>query len=212
MLYTICRRVPPLQDWYFNNYHGTPLANFFSSVEAYVYNRWIGKEHLLRFPQVKKGGWMETDDKMFHAVFELLVDFVEGQAAHVVKVSESKENETYLAWKATNPFKRWWNRSYWNEQFGRAWLQEYINDKEEDFERGHAAETLLGLYDWYKRIYPLRQNPFSGFKGKERTKDGKITAEFGVWAAHALEQQKFFYADDTRKAQLVLELRSILWT
>lgn len=217
MLYTICRRIPPLHDWYFEHWYNSPMYKVCSNVSAYVINRWIDKAHLVQLPQVKKGSWMETDEMMFHAVFQLLVNFVEGQAAYLVKISEDPKNEVFLAWKRAgrNPFKRWWLRNYWNELFGISYLKHYIEDTREP-ELAEIALKTLHLYDWYKHERPNRPELWNTFKGKkyigtEEAPNG-LTPEFIQHLEQCQSKQDFYYADDTRKAQHVLDIRGSLWT
>jgi hypothetical protein len=115
-----------------------------------------------------KPGYYEVDQRMFHACFNLLVEFIEHEQAWMSLICSDEE---------CNKVPWWMSKSFYRKKHGVElgmkhlhWamsLTMEINDNGEPVEgtdlqlnhigtQGWAAKEMKELYTWYKITYPKR--------------------------------------------------------
>jgi hypothetical protein len=139
-----------------------------------IRNRWFARYYLLDIKAMGRGNWHDSDFQLFHAVFQILVNFVENECAHLSKISYRK-GESYndidpviVRWQHESWWNKWRHRAAWNEKLGIAHLRWGISlsdpnspnfDEHCTLQSEHARQTLE-LYLWYKVARPLRPDPY----------------------------------------------------
>lgn len=134
-------------------------------VRHYWVNRFVTKTHMIN-TKLKPGQWHETDTRMMHGMFQLLVDFVEIEKAQMNAWCSPKEVD-----------RPWWYRfrvfrwsDYRSRKDGIAYLDweitldapnvdEYGTDHSCPAQAASAAETKK-LYLWWTEQRPARPDPF----------------------------------------------------
>lgn len=213
----------------------------FDDIRVYCRNRFVTKTHYAR-TNLKPGKWHETETRLLHSSFELLVDFIE-----VEKASQGLWN---------NPDKRpWWKKislTNWGEFRSRELGLQYLEwemslkfDEDMGVESGDelyalptpqaesAYEQKL-LYIWWKDIRPARPDPYdaSGYNTyfdhmREKAAASGIdemTALFGgehtpeedemqrIASKTCDEIEKQYEDEDTRMLKKLIDIRRHLWT
>lgn len=141
-----------LRDWYYE-----------------IRNRFFARYYLVDIKNMPRGAWWDADYRMFHAVFQILVDYVEQECAHLSKISYTK-GEQYddihpdiVIWQNASWWSKWYNRQSWNERLGIAHLEwEASLDDEHGNGQAEKGRQALELYKWYKYERPSRKDPFDG--------------------------------------------------
>jgi hypothetical protein len=147
-------------------------------LKYYIHNRWIGKPHQVTVKWLKPGQYSDRVEILFHAVFQILVDFVEEELAAQTAWSESSEREKWRAGEDIEPIWKeyfeasWWsrrkNRKQWAERFGVWQLDWYatLDGPEEEYPNLHQAKfgrEAKRLYLWYKHERDARPDSFEVF-------------------------------------------------
>jgi hypothetical protein len=129
-----------------------------------IRNRYFAKYYLLDIKAMPRGACWDCDSRLFHGVFQILVNYVEGEKAHLSKIflTEDEIDSELLAYAKASRWDRWRNRAHWNERLGMAHLRweaalddpnmgtEYINTRQ-----AQDAREVLALYKWYKWEFPV---------------------------------------------------------
>lgn len=121
-------------------------SDVYHSIKYYIRNRFITKTHYLK-TGLKPGYWYDFDERILHAIFNELVDFVEIELANLSKWNETKK---YY-------FK--------NERCVEA-AYDYFNWAKELEEEGQKtrqaedAQKIQDLYEWWKTERPNRINSY----------------------------------------------------
>jgi hypothetical protein len=144
-------------------------------------NRLFARYYLIDLKAMGRGEWRDTDYRLFEAVFQLLVDFVENECAHLSKICYDSDSlhdpETHPAireWHAVSRWNRWKNRQQWNERLGMAhleWEATLDDPSRGEFERNYSqaekGRKSLELYRWYKYERPKRVDPWEAYPEPE---------------------------------------------
>ena len=186
----------PIRYWlaeegldYLQNFIFWP-SNRFRNIVFYINNRWITKSHALT-SNLKRGKWQDFDERLLHAVFDELVNFVEIEQAwmHVVWSEEGRKK-----------YRTPWYRTFFRIRLWRCpeaglayldWAAELKKDEEwidkNDPEYGKptfqalAAQETRALYNWWKHERPNRPDPMdtSGFSSyyEERRKEAELRGD-----------------------------------
>jgi len=162
-------------------------------IRTYCRNRFIDKLHYAP-TRLEAGKWHETDTRMLHANFELLVDFIEVEKAHMALWSDSsKPRPWWRKFRLTSwaPFR--------SKELGMEYLQwEASLAKNEDWvskddptygqptPQAEAAKEQIALYTWWKEVRPARPDPMdaSGLTAhyEQRRNDAKAEGDESMWA------------------------------
>lgn len=186
----------------------------------YINNRFFTKTHMAP-TKLQKGKWHETDTRMLHSMFGLLVDFVEVESAWHDLVCDSKsdtrtwaERSKHRVFGYRDPargIKHYeWARSLsepaWKEHAGGLSRQAV------------AAEEILHLYAWWTITRPNRRDPYTalkwaGWKGvrrKDMTKEQKEDKRLAYAEVQRLEDE--YDREDEEHMIRLIKVRRNLWT
>lgn len=137
-------------------------------VKYYIVNRWVDQSYaLVAHPKhIKRGQWMDLDNRILYCLFDELVDFVEIEKAYC--------NYRWDEEKAKS--KRWWQVGRWRTRTWRSaeagidhleWEmsltdEEWIDDKTQAKPTAQAitAKEVFDLYTWWTQVYPNRPDPY----------------------------------------------------
>ena len=162
--------------------------------------RRVIRNHItMRYHMVNTGlkpNYYDTDIRMLHACFNLLVDFVEVEKANmeIALVDGSEEKFGY----------RWYHRflKFRSPEAGMAYLNWEITLTEEDgtgeTSQAKAAKEVIALYNWWVHIRPTRADPYDG--------DAEFNPKFSI----DLETQQL--QEDEDMLIRLMKIRNNLWT
>jgi hypothetical protein len=138
---------------------------------------------------------------MFHAVFQILVNYVEGELAPLEMASakymleENRINSDTLFWYNLPFWKKWKERKRWRRLLGLTFLNDAISNVSEDTKQQVVFyQKVKDLYFWYVYIRPRRTEPWVL----------EYPASYTLMETHAEE--------DTEKMIELAKIRRSLWT
>jgi hypothetical protein len=205
------------------------------AVRVYLHNRFVTKTHYLK-TKLKPGQWYEFEDRLMHAMFEELVDFVEvEQAWHQCvwnKQAWAKYMPTY--WKRIRGWRspeaglahlQWESKLVYNGDSG--WHPQHESYGQPTDQAIRAIEQIK-IYDWWKNIRPNRPNPYdvSGWSdicARRKAAGGMMAIlrsdqsdEEKAQSRHALDMiQKLesqYDQEDTDMMVALVKIRKGMWT
>lgn len=176
--------------------------------------------------------WVETDERLFEATFELLCEFVENQVAWMEVICSREKYGRVIIWKM-----KYLPRQF-RKELSRQLALEYLDWEITQADVPHQAESAKKqkeLYLWYNDIYNKYTDPWSKlpdppgklFDGKPCSwdEDGNPTKyeldfhrdepdwkEYNDASDAASKEQDRRYEEATEKAIEVLKIRNSLWT
>jgi hypothetical protein len=139
-----------------------------NDIRIYCRNRFITQTHYAR-TGLKPGQWHETDTRILHANFGMLVDFIEVEKAHM------------MLWSHPELDRPWWRKfklTNWGEFRSRElgmkhldWEMSLVYDEHMGIYSGdelyklptgqaEAAYEQYLLYTWWKDVRPSRPDPY----------------------------------------------------
>lgn len=208
---------------------------------TYAIRNWIFRRHnKIHLTKFSGKDWIETDQRLFEAVFECLREFVEDQKAwmHVVFDPDRRTKLEY------------WKMRYLPNRFRRK-LSRELAFKHLDWEmtvptcggditvegsQAQRAKQIKELYIWYMDVYNKNDpwdavdDPPGGIRNLFRTEpiewdedgnptmfrmlsnDGPEWEEYRKQADAAMAETDRRYKEATEKAIEVLKIRDSLWT
>ncbi len=123
------------------------------TLRIYFRNRFITRTHLID-TKLPTGSWHETDDRLLHGMFELLVDFIEIEKAGMHEWSKNKQGFSLSLKKrsADNGI------AYLKWEMGL--LRENMDGTEEVVlsKQAEMAAEQWFLYNWWKNERPNRSD------------------------------------------------------
>jgi len=152
-----------------------------------------------RYHIVKTGlkpGWHDTDERILHANFQLLVDYIESELAWL-EYSMNYEKYGNIGW-----FRRW--RFKRNKEMGLTHLNWEINLPDDfDGRQAASAKEKLALYKWWTEERP-----------KDWENQGSlIDIPNGIYATeNYFEKEKSLYQKDEDMLIRLMKIRTSLWT
>lgn len=183
----------------------------------------------VRLTKFRGKDWVETDERLFESIFELLREYIEEQVAWLEAISDRDKYN-------------WWIRfrmRYVPNRFRRE-LSRTLAIKHLDWEisstlfpqQAESAQKQKDLYLWYLDVYNKYVNPFEDigvdapgeildFKQDPDDPNLRIMdfhdddsewAEYNAALAAAGEEDRRRYEEATEKAIEVLKIRQSLWT
>lgn len=172
------------------------LRNF----KYYVLHRWVWKSHRYFIRDYEKGQYYDIDVKMFLSVFSMLVDYVEGELAHLSKIcADDSSSPEVIAYTRATWIDRWLNRNQWNRRLGLAHLEWDISLGEKNPGQSSTANEVRDLYLWYKDIRPNRPDP------------DEIFPNVDDWQQYFNLANKYSDEDDEMLCR-VIRIRHGMWT
>lgn len=174
----------------------------FHNLKHYIINRFVDKVHYLP-TNLTKGEWFDTDTRIIHGLFESLVQFVEGEKAHMERISNTE------------------SKGLTNREAGLKYL---------DWEIAEGAETqqlvaskVKSIYLWWKDVRPNRPDPWDASKLTVLTtneptlgEDEKIPKKLKKLQDEAydkmLQISEEYEQEDTNMMIELIKIRRGLWT
>jgi hypothetical protein len=185
-------------------------SDIYHTIDCYVSNRWISKTHYLK-TGFKPGGYYEFDEKIIHALFNELVDFVEKDLAHMGNFN-SKEKYTFKNGRcveaAYNYFK--WAKN----------LKDTLpNGKRVLSQQAKGSRKIKQLYEWWTKKRPNRPDPYeasgwskvcelsslSDFSAKQQSKQNQAMKKL-------IQIEDKYDNEDTAMLIELIKIRHHLWS
>lgn len=150
-----------------------------NEVRYYICNRWIDRTHLID-TRLERGQFHEGDTKIFHGIFETVVEFVEVQKAHMTMMSRVWSGKKIpiqyrirlLRWGRIRSRELGLEHLEWesklddpsSEHYDQQYVELMGGDQLPEGERvvctqAHAARELIAIYTWWKDVRPARPDP-----------------------------------------------------
>jgi len=139
-----------------------------NDLRYYINNRWITKTHALT-STLEQGKWHDFDNRLLHAAFDELIDFVEiDQAWMNVVFSEEERKKFKTPWYRTLFRIRSWRcpeagLAYLEWAAGLKADEEWVDKNDPEFGKptaqAKAAQETMALYKWWKEERPKRPDP-----------------------------------------------------
>lgn len=197
-----------LADWWYYSL----LRRKYRDVYYYIRNRFFRKYYLLDIKAMSRHEWWDSDYQIFHAVFQILVNYVENELGDGGKNAEKLAME-HLEWES------------------------HLDDGMDiDYSKGETqasvAKKVRELYLWYKHERPTRMDPFDmpgepeclnrpwkrgepDINGYAILDDGRTLEENEMvmeYYKKVDELEKQYEDEDTKKLKEVIDIRAFLWT
>jgi hypothetical protein len=133
-------------------------ADVYYTIKIYIRNRFIDKIHYLK-TDLTPGEYYDLDTRILHALFNELVNFVEGEQAHLMLSYKDRKYKfvggkcekaglDYLEWACNLKLDESYGFSPEDEEYGK------LTDQAE------SSRKIKQLYDWWKKERPNRVNPY----------------------------------------------------
>lgn len=197
------------------------LTKPFNSVRYWVRYRLFDRYHVV--PTGLKPNYYDTDSRMLHGMFQLLVDYIEVEKAWIHYVFGTKEDKAKyrMPWYSVGSLRF---KSFRCAAAGLdhlAWEMTLDSpDLKEDERSPHQAASAreqLALYEWWTKVRPKRPDPHdaSGWTEycnnrstpwwKPDTKSSEILDR-----CRQIEEQ--YDREDTEMLKRLIDIRQSLWT
>lgn len=205
--------------------------------KCYARNRWITRTHALT-SRLAKGQWYDMNQRILHALFDEMVDFVEIEKAHlgVIFCGNTDTHKKYeLPWWRKYSWLRWseWRCAAAGIDYLK-WEAELINDEHMGFAPGDklygkptaqalVAQQTLDLYQWWTVDRPSRLEP-SVASGWAAHFDKISKQNGGKFSWHAPDRherrllnrtnqiERKYTREDQRKLIQLVKIAGSLWT
>lgn len=166
-------------------------------IKRYIHDYSIIKTDLLR------GQYYDIDERMLYANFQLLVDFVEIECAHMARICFPKESKAREGW-------RWYLPDLFAKRdadLGCFYLKSKVGEPEQDA----RDREILDLYWWWTKNRPARQ-PIEPPDIDNSYQQWFENSEVQEWAQLANQQDDNFYREDNLMLKSLIDIRGSLWT
>lgn len=186
----------------------------------YTVKNWINqyRTRTLRI-QTLDATYHDADSVLMHAVFQVLVDYVEVDCAWLNVVFDRE----LLTWDIR--LKHALGLEFRSRHHGVAylqWEQELRDEKGKEVAQAITAKKIYDLYWWWKDARKFRIDPWSLVKARwdpEWFSDTPVSDDdFNareLWRKQSDDAQRLedqYYQEDTDKMKELIELRAHLWT
>lgn len=171
------------------------------TIRVYIRNRFIDKMHYIR-TGLKPGEYYDLDYRILHGLFYELVEFVECEQAHLMKVYEKERNYQFINGRCIQAgldYLDWACNLRLDENYGIT-----LDDKDYGklTDQAKTAHKILKLYHWWKNR-PNRIDPHDLFS---KEKDGKY------YYREIQKIQEAYDKEDTKMLIKLIKIRGSLWT
>ena len=195
----------------------------YRNINRYVVNRFIDRPHLID-TKLKPGQWHESDTRILHGLCELVVDFVEGEKAHMNDLGSWDEEDT----KPKIKDRREAGLTYLDWEISLIKDDDYFGIKNDDPEFGKPtpqsidAQEIKDIYLWWKDVRPSRPDPHdvSGWSeycthkrdmfDPEEDEDRQKQVRVMLDVCAKLEQE--YDDEDTEMLIRIIKIRKGMWT
>lgn len=170
------------------------------TLRVYIRNRFIDKIQYLKTGLIP-GEYYDLDHRMLHGLFNELIDFVECEQAHLMKVYKDR-NYKFVKGRCPQAgldYLFWACNLKMNEDYG---ITPECKDYGKLTDQAKAAIKTVQLYHWWKNR-PNRIDPYSIFTKKKHGKKYYLKIS---------KMEEEYYKEDTKMMIELIKLREFLWT
>lgn len=180
----------------------------YRNVRNKLHNIFVSKSHFI-VTNLPKGEWYDSDTRIVHGLFTLLVDFVEQEKAHMHRIcaddDESPIDDNRLA--------------------GLTHLDWEISLGDESLNQSKSAQEIKDIYLWIKDVYPNRPDPHdvtgwseycenerSGVMGIGEDIDDVERARVKKMLKELSNIENTYEEEDTEMLTRIIKVRKSMWT
>ena len=192
-------------------------SNYLSSILPYIHNRWIHPSHKVTIQPHEEflyGHYHDCDTVMMHAMFQLLVDYVEIECA---ALGDHYENsyQRMMTRLHTLPGIHWFIPNTRNPLKGLHHLR-WEMKLPDDCHKSQAAYAvdIFRLYRFWKHERPLRRDPWENYIRTRGARDWTrpLTQKERRALDHCQKIRDIYDQEDDRMLRLLLRRRRGMWT
>jgi len=193
-------------------------------VKFWFRNKIFRGHNNIRLTKFAGGDWVETDVRVFEAVFECLREFAEEQEAWLGSWTESRWTRWKMRW-LPNRFRRQLSRRLAEKHWEWEMTDPDCGDINEEGTQANRARKIKELYTWYMDVYgkidpwDALGEPPGGYRNMfNNSAEISRLRETPEWKAYwasstaAADEEDRLYKEATEKAIEVLKIRDSLWT
>ena len=189
------------------------IGRVWSDVLIWVIKLTVDPQNVIRIKALRRTVYRDIDTKMFEACFQLLLNYVEQELAHM-NLMTTKKIRWYHDWF---PIKD-------GAKYGLAHLDWEIGLGDESPDQAAAATKIKSLYLWYTVDRPNRYNPWDDIVER----DGDVTMtpcndgtgnvemhmsdEYSEQLRAAGKIDDEYDAEDTERLMELIKVRGCMWT
>lgn len=189
---------------------------------AYIHNRWIVPKHkvIITDPRFGIGQYHDLDYVMLHALFQMVVDYIEIECAALNEGFQTPRQKVQF-WIYDLPIINWFFPYPRNIRRGLHYLRWAMKLKNDpvDAERGgieqsQFAEDMFRLYTFWKHERPCRIDPnglYIAHRGEQGWKR-PMTDIDRVLMEESDALECAYQAQDTMMLTLIIKHRNRMWT
>jgi hypothetical protein len=190
------------------------IEDFFWEIK-YVFFRVV---HWIRFRTYEKHhvvrtglppGYTDVTDKMLHANFNMLVDFIEIEKAWMEYICHRQDIS--ISWMKRLLYKC----KFRSPELGLSYLKwEMELEGKYNTRQRDAAFEQFKLYDWWKNVRPNRPDPFDNFPTFGNLKDTskKTMAQYKKASKQVHKICQEYNKEDEQMLIRLMKIREELWT
>lgn len=226
MIKTLPSRPPlmkKLRTWWIMDVTSSRLYNKLADIKYALRNMIFRGHNNVRLTKFAGKDWVETDIRLFEAVFECLREFAEEQVAWIGSWSEDRWTRWKMRW-LPNRFRRELSRRLAEKYWEWEMTDPDCGDINEEGTQANRARQMKELYTWYMDVYNKAEDPWEslpeppgGYKNmfssvNRPDDDDPAWKEYWRQSNAASEEEDRRYNEATEKAIQVLKIRASLWT
>ena len=190
----------------------------YDTIRIYIRNRFFCKTHIIA-TGLRKGEYHEVSDTLLYGMFNVLVDFVEIEKAHMELISHSELPRPF--WSKFRFLRFFEIRS---KQLGLAYLDWEMSLEDGCSHQAISAKEIVELYNWWTITRPnrfcsyevsgynqfLEDHPYEGIARKDR--DPLVIEEQNRLSDIQSKIEEQYWDEDTKMLTKLIEIRGHLWT
>jgi len=193
----------------------------YRNARAKLHNIFISKTQYIQ-TRLPRGEWHESETRILHGLCELVVDFVEGEKAHMYDNGEVWGGDDFVPIKD----RREAGLKYLDWEIGLVVDDDYPGATEEDkgkpTAQSETAQEIKDIYLWWKDVRPNRPDPMdiSGWSDYCDTKrdmfdpeeDEEKRKQVRVMLKTITKLEKTYDDEDTEMLVSIVKARKGMWT
>lgn len=178
--------------------------DFYNNLRYYIRNRWFDKTHYLQ-TGFQPGYYHEVDERILYALFNTLVEFLEGEVAHKA------------SWLEKSPKKYKFKNGRCKEALYDYWEWETnLKDNEGDLTpQALSAREMKELYEWWTIKRPNRLDPYSDVTDEELDKMFDFNNRGDEQRQKSIERyniEEQYEQEDEAMLIRLIKVRRSMWT
>jgi len=193
----------------------------YRNVYAKLNNIFVSKTHYI-VTKLPRGQWHESETRILHGLMELLVDFVEGEKAHMQDIAFHHNEDEIPKIKD----RREAGLAYLDWEISLTYDEDYPGGSDENkgkpTPQAENAKDIKEIYLWWKDVYPNRPDPMdvSGWSEYCDTKkdmfdpeeDEEKRKQVRVMLKAVTKLEKTYNDEETEMLIRIVKARAGMWT